>query len=213
MAKITTILITCWDFGPTQKANRLQHCPKHFSPLAPIGILSRSHLGKLRAVFWRNGKEESQPKRRVNPAWERGTHRKEYLGNTGVGETRAVGENKAPPVAIFLKGQKKVAVTNNNPTSLTSIPSQISEHSITQICEHFQEEDTITRSWQSFLRTSHARRTAFPFMMGLLGWKPKESSGHTASGFQEDLGRSKQACPRQTATDWKERHELVPSPL
>lgn len=90
------------------------------------------------------------------------------MGNTGVGEMVRVSENKAPLVPIFLKGEKK-AVTNHNLLSLTSIPSKISEHSVKQICEHFKKEEAVTRSWHSFVRTSHARVTSFPFIMGVLG--------------------------------------------
>lgn len=47
------------------------------------------------------------------------------MGNTGAGEMMRVSENKAPLVPIFLKAEKKVAVTSNYLTSLTAIPRKI----------------------------------------------------------------------------------------
>lgn len=40
--------------------------------------------------------------------------------------------NKAPLIPILLKGEKEVAVTSNNLSNLTSVPSQISEQVIPQ---------------------------------------------------------------------------------
>lgn len=51
-------------FRPCSKSKEITHCWKHVSPLTPITTVSSSHLEKLRAVFWGNGKEE-----RVSPVW------------------------------------------------------------------------------------------------------------------------------------------------
>lgn len=89
--------------------------------------------------------------------------KRSVCGNRGVGEVVRVNRNKAPLIPIFLKEEKKVAMTNSL-SSLTSVPSQISEHIIRQICEHYEMEEMITRSWHSFT-TSHAGLNSFPFLM------------------------------------------------
>lgn len=43
----------------------------------------------------------------------------------GVEVVVRMSRNEAPLVPVFLKGEKKVAATNNNLRNLTSIPSQV----------------------------------------------------------------------------------------
>jgi hypothetical protein len=86
----------------------------------------------------------------------------------GVEKVGEVSKNKAYLVLLFLKGEKKIDVTNNNLTGLTLISSKISEHMIKQkICEHVEKEEAITRNWNRYTKTSHARLTSFPFMIGV----------------------------------------------
>lgn len=56
---------------------------------------------------------------------KKGDKKNSVCGDRGVGVVVRVSRNKAPLVPIFLKGEKKVAATNNNLRNLTSIENQI----------------------------------------------------------------------------------------